>query len=95
MIAYIPQRIETVEQAEALPEGSAVVRLDIPWIATKRGPDRNGAQYTTIDVTQDPDAIGYLTDLGHRALPVVVLDTGAHWSGFKPDLIDAATKEAA
>lgn len=62
-------------------------------VATKRRLDRNGAQYTTIDVTQDPDAISYLADLGHRSLPVVVLDTGAHWSGFKPDLIDAATKE--
>jgi len=64
-------------------------------VATKRRLDRNGATYTLIDVTQDPDAIGYLTDLGHRALPVVVLDTGAHWSGFNPALIDAATREAA
>lgn len=41
-ILYRPVLIESAEQAEALPEQSAVVRWDTPWIATKRGPDENG-----------------------------------------------------
>ena len=39
---YRPVKIESAEQAEALPEETLVVRPDIPWIATKRGPDENG-----------------------------------------------------
>ena len=57
--------------------------------ATTRRLDRNGTAYTLVDITEDQTAYDYVTGLGHQQAPVVVLDTGAHWSGFAPDLIDA------
>lgn len=57
--------------------------------ATKRRLDKNGTQYTLVDITQDQAAYDYVIGLGYQQAPVVVTDTGAHWSGFQIDLIDA------
>lgn len=63
--------------------------------ATKRRLDRRGAVYTVVDVTEDPVALGFVRGLGYAAAPVVVLESGAHWSGFCPELIDAAVNGVA
>lgn len=57
-------------------------------VATKRRLDKRGLTYTTVDITEDPDAYEFVLDLGHKAAPVVVLDNGTSWSGMRPDLID-------
>lgn len=53
---------------------------------TKRLMDREGIGYSSIDVTEDADAMGFVRGLGYLAMPVVVAgDT--HWSGFRAERI--------
>lgn len=63
-------------------------------VATKRRLDKNGTAYTLIDITQDQDAYDYVIGLGHREAPIVVLDDGNHWSGFRTDRLDALKENA-
>lgn len=61
--------------------------------ATKRALDRRGLPYDLIDLTQDPQAFEFVTGLGHRQAPVVVVVIDdrlhAHWSGYQPSQISA------
>lgn len=56
--------------------------------ATYRALDRQGLDYTVIDLTDDPTARETVENLGYRQLPVVVVGE-QHWSGFRPDRIQA------
>jgi glutaredoxin-like protein NrdH len=56
--------------------------------ATYRALDRKGLSYDVVDVTTDPEAHALVTSLGYVQAPVVV-SGDAHWSGFRPDRIDA------
>lgn len=72
--------------------------------ATKRFLDSRGLDYTTVDVSEDPDALAFIKDLGYLAAPVVYTDTvknyddgsrvvyTEHWSGNQPDRIKAIVK---
>lgn len=56
--------------------------------ATTRALDRQGVQYTVIDVSEDAEALEVVQGLGYRQVPVVI--AGAqHWAGFRPDIISA------
>jgi glutaredoxin-like protein NrdH len=57
--------------------------------ATYRALDKAGITYTVIDITEDPDARDHVLALGYSQAPVVVTDTGEHWSGFRRDRITA------
>lgn len=54
--------------------------------ATKKALDKKQIDYETIDLTQDAEAMEKVQSLGYRSAPVVITDT-AHWSGFRPDMI--------
>ncbi|GHC22181.1 glutaredoxin-like protein NrdH [Aidingimonas halophila] len=56
--------------------------------ATYRALDKQGLDYTVIDLTEDPVALETVQDMGYRQLPVVVAGED-HWSGFRPDRIQA------
>lgn len=56
--------------------------------ATTRKLTKKGINFTTVDVTQDPDAYDHVKALGYSQAPVVETDT-EHWSGYRPDLITA------
>lgn len=57
--------------------------------ATKKALDKVGVTYNLVDITEDPTARDFVMSLGYTSAPVVV--TGAdHWSGFRPDRIEAA-----
>ncbi|MDI7862728.1 glutaredoxin-like protein NrdH [Rhizobiaceae bacterium n13] len=56
--------------------------------ATTRALDRQGIDYTIIDVSIDADAFALVQDLGYRQVPVVVAGE-QHWAGFRPDMISA------
>lgn len=62
--------------------------------ATKRRLTKRGVDFTLVDLTETPAALEYVTDdLGYHQAPVVVVEDGDgenHWSGFRPDRIDAA-----
>lgn len=55
--------------------------------ATTRALDKGGVSYTVVDLTTDDTARDYVLALGHLQAPVVVTETGHHWSGYRPDQI--------
>lgn len=55
---------------------------------TKKLLDRSKVAYSTIDISQDDAAKETVASLGYKSAPVVVYDT-FHWSGFRPDKINA------
>ena len=62
--------------------------------ATCRALDKQGLDYTKIDVTENLEALDYIKGLGYQQAPVVMAgDT--HWSGFRPDRIKAVAVAAA
>lgn len=54
---------------------------------TKRLMDKMGIQYDTINISEDADALNKLIELGYKAAPVVMTDSGDSWAGFQPDKI--------
>lgn len=55
---------------------------------TKKQLDKLGIEHDTVDVTADPEAHSFVTGLGYKQAPVVVVNGGeTHWAGFKPDLL--------
>lgn len=56
--------------------------------ATTRALDRQGIDYTIVDVSADADAFALVQGLGYRQVPVVVAGE-QHWAGFRPDMIGA------
>lgn len=53
--------------------------------ATVRVLDKAGIRYEKLDITENPDARGYVLALGYLAAPVVYISPTEHWSGFRPD----------
>lgn len=53
---------------------------------TKRLMDRMGIEYDTVNISENPEALERLVELGYRAAPVVVTDNDS-WAGFQPDKI--------
>lgn len=56
--------------------------------------DRLGVSYSIVDISENPDALLYVTEeLGYSQAPVVVDEHNEqnHWSGFRPDKINALT----
>ena len=41
-----------------------------------------------IDLSESPDALVVIKELGYLQAPVVYVDADTHWSGYRPDLID-------
>lgn len=54
--------------------------------ATYRALDKNGVTYTSVDISQDAEALERVRALGYMQAPVVITDS-EHWSGFRPDKI--------
>nr|WP_256386020.1 glutaredoxin-like protein NrdH [Leucobacter sp. wl10] len=58
---------------------------------TYRALDGKGVPYRVVDLTEDTEALAYVTEeLGYAAAPVVVVGGRDHWAGFRPDEIDRA-----
>jgi len=55
---------------------------------TKKLLDRSKVKYEVIDISQDQTAKETVEALGYKQAPVVVYDK-FHWSGFRPDKINA------
>jgi glutaredoxin-like protein NrdH len=54
---------------------------------TKKYLDDRKVEYSTVDITQDSEALDKIINQGFKAAPVV--NAGSQWwSGFQPDLID-------
>jgi glutaredoxin-like protein NrdH len=56
-------------------------------VATYRMLDKLGVAYAVVDLTVDAGAFEFVRGLGYQAAPVVVIEGGEHWAGFRPDKI--------
>ena len=56
--------------------------------ATYRAFDKQGIGYQVIDLTQDQQALSHVKSLGYQQVPVIIAGDD-HWSGFRPDKINA------
>ena len=54
--------------------------------ATYRALDAKGLDYTTVDLSDDEEALEAVKALGYLQAPVVIT-ADDHWSGFRPDKI--------
>jgi glutaredoxin-like protein NrdH len=54
---------------------------------TKRYMDKNGIPYTTVDITENPEALDMILNMGFSSAPVVISEVGS-WAGFQPDKIN-------
>lgn len=59
---------------------------------TKRALADHGIEPAEIDVTDRPDIVEDLRELGFRQLPIVCVEGGETWSGFRPDKIAEAAR---
>lgn len=49
---------------------------------TKRWFDKAGVEYTTVDLSQDAEAMEMVKGMGYASAPVVITELD-HWSGFR------------
>lgn len=61
--------------------------------ATKRALNKAGLAYTTVDISEDADALAKVKSMGFMQAPVVTTVNDA-WAGFRPDKIKALTVAA-
>lgn len=59
--------------------------------STKKYLDRKGIIYETVDLSQDPQAMERVRELGYTQAPVVECET-SHWSGFRMGELDGLVK---
>ncbi len=55
---------------------------------TKKLLDKNGVEYTTVDISQDQEAYDKIVAMGFMAAPVVISGDQA-WAGFNPEKINS------
>lgn len=56
---------------------------------TARELDKHGIPFQSRDVTQDPEAMAHVQQLGYQGLPVVYAGDDNHWTGHRPDRVKA------
>ena len=54
---------------------------------TKREMKKKSIEYREVNVIEDESALAKIKELGYLQAPVVLLEDGTHWSGFRPDMI--------
>ena len=62
--------------------------------ATYRALAKHGLDYEVVDISQDPEALQTVKAFGYQQAPVVFAQ-GDHWSGFRPDMINRLSAQAA
>lgn len=75
-------------------EGTVIVYTTGPecmrCTMTKRLLAQKGVRFIEVDIRTNPCAREYVADdLGYTQAPVVVVSDEDHWSGFRPDKLDA------
>jgi len=58
--------------------------------STKKYLSKLEIEFKTVDLSEDNIAMDLVKSLGYQAAPVVVFGDD-HWSGFRPDKLDALT----
>lgn len=60
-----------------------------PCVATERKLTKEGIEFSTVDIRENPDGEQMVRDLGYSGTPVVYVDENTHWQGYSPDKIAA------
>ena len=60
----------------------------MPCKFTKQFLTEHNIQFKNIDVSEEPEALEILKQHGFFTLPVVVVESGEAWFGFRPENID-------
>lgn len=58
--------------------------------STKKYLAKMDIPFETVDLAEDEVAMDLVRNLGYQAAPVIV-SGDSHWSGFRPDKLDALT----
>lgn len=61
--------------------------------ATHRAFIKAGVQFDVVDLSEEPDALEMVREMGYLQAPVVVAN-GEHWAGYRPDRIKAVAAAA-
>lgn len=56
--------------------------------ATQRMFDKDGVDYNYVDLSEQPEALMSIKELGYLQAPVVYVNEEIHWSGHRPDYIE-------
>lgn len=56
---------------------------------TKKVLNQRGIPFEERLMDEDDSALALAKELGYLSAPVVITPTGEHWSGFRPDRINA------
>lgn len=57
-------------------------------VFTKKYLEQNGVDYQEFNLTQEPQYLQTVTDLGFSSLPVVVIEGQEAFSGFQPQRLE-------
>lgn len=60
---------------------------------TKRFLDKSKIDYSTVDITEDQEALDKIISLGFKAAPVVITDNDS-WAGFNPSKLAKLVEES-
>ena len=63
--------------------------------AVYRALDKMGIQYSRVDISTDPGARDFVMALGYLQAPVVYAGPDNHFSGFRPDRLNALASSIA
>lgn len=55
-------------------------------MATTRQMKRQGLQFETVNLAENPETLKQLINAGYKQSPIVITPDGS-WSGYRPDLI--------
>lgn len=64
----------------------------VQCVATYRALEQRGIPFEVVDMSVDADALAMVQGLGYRQAPVIMAGSD-HWSGFRPDKINALMRE--
>lgn len=64
----------------------------VQCVATYRALEQRGIAFEVVDMSEDPEALAMVQGLGYRQAPVIMAGSD-HWSGFRPDKINALVRE--
>lgn len=56
--------------------------------ATARKLDGLNIEYKVVDLSEVPEAVAEIKELGYLQAPVLYVDETVHWSGYRPDKIE-------
>ena len=60
----------------------------MPCRSTKKFLEKNGVQFTYVDLDESETAMDTIANLGYSSLPVVI--TGdSHWAGYQPEKLQS------